>query len=48
VLSYLLLCLLLQWWPRSGCTLCTVHCTSVHSHSHVGIYRRWSPSLSPL
>ncbi len=27
VLSYLLLRLLPQWWPRSGCTLCTVHCT---------------------
>ncbi len=24
VLSYLLLRLLLQWWPRSGCTLCSV------------------------
>ncbi len=29
VLSYLSLCLLLQWWPWSGCTLCTVHCTLV-------------------
>ncbi len=27
VLSYLLLCLLPQWWPRSCCTLWTVHCT---------------------
>ncbi len=24
VLSYLSLCLLPKWWPRSGCTLCTV------------------------
>ncbi len=31
VLSNLSLRLLPQWWPRSGCTLCTVHCTSVHS-----------------
>ncbi len=30
VLSYLSLRLLPQWWPRPGCTLCTVHCTSVH------------------
>ncbi len=38
VLSYLLLRLLLQWLPRSGCTLCIVHCTIVHSpsHSHIG------------
>ncbi len=35
VLLYLLLHLLLQWWPQSVCTLCTVHCTSVHSPSHV-------------
>jgi hypothetical protein len=35
VLSYLLSRLLSQWWPRSGCTLCTVHCTSVHSHMSV-------------
>ncbi len=27
VLSYLLSRLLPQWWPRSGCTLCIVHCT---------------------
>ncbi len=27
MLSYLLLRLLPQWWPRSGCTLCIVHCT---------------------
>ncbi len=27
MLSYLLLRLLPQWWPQSGCTLCTVHCT---------------------
>ncbi len=27
VLSYLLLRLLPQWWSRSGCTLCIVHCT---------------------
>ncbi len=40
VLSYLSLRLLPQWWPRTGCTLCTVHCTSVHSHSHVGSYTR--------
>ncbi len=43
VLSYLLLCLLPQWWPRSGCTLCTVHCTFVHSH--VGSYKHWTLSL---
>jgi hypothetical protein len=36
VLSYLLLRLLPQWRPRSDCTLCIVHCTIVHSHSHVG------------
>ncbi len=42
VLSYLLLCLLPQWWPRSGCTLCIVHCTVVHPHphSHVGSHQR--------
>ncbi len=42
VLSYLLLGLLPQWWPRSGCTLCIVHCTIVHSpsHSHVGSHQR--------
>jgi hypothetical protein len=34
VLSYLSLCLLPQLWPWSGCTLCIVHCTFVHSHSH--------------
>jgi hypothetical protein len=45
VLSYLLLRLLPQWWPWSGCTLCTVHCTSVHSH--VGTYRHRSLFLLP-
>ncbi len=45
VLSYLLLHLLPQWWPQPGCTLCTVHCTSVHSH--IGIFKRRSLSLSP-
>jgi hypothetical protein len=40
VLLYLLLCLLPQWWPWSGCTLCIVHCTSVHCHSHVSSYQR--------
>jgi hypothetical protein len=33
LLSYLLLCLLPQWWPWSGCTLCIVQCTIVHSPS---------------
>ncbi len=40
VLSYLFSRLLPQWWPRSGCTLCIVHCTVVHSHSHVGSPQR--------
>ncbi len=30
--------------PGPGCTLCTVHCTSVHSH--VDIYKRWSLSFA--
>ncbi len=47
VLSYLLSCLLPQWWPQSGCTLCIVHCTIVHSHSHTGSHQRQSLSLSP-
>jgi hypothetical protein len=47
VLWYLLLRLLPQWWPRSGCTLCTVHCISVHSHSHIGSHKRQSLSLPP-
>ncbi len=49
VLSYLLLRLLQQWWPRSGCTLCIVHCTVVHSHphSHVAVISA-SRSLSRL
>ncbi len=46
MLLYLLLRLLPQWWPRSGCTLCTVHCTSVHPHSHIGSYQPRSHSLS--
>jgi hypothetical protein len=44
-LSYLLLCLLPQWWPRSGCTLCIVHCNFVHSH--VGSHQCQSLSLPP-
>ncbi len=45
VLSYLLWYLLPQWWPRSGCTLCIVHCTFVHSH--VGSHQRQPLSLPP-
>jgi hypothetical protein len=42
VLSYLLLRLLPQWWPRPGCTLWTVH-------SHVGSCTRYRiRSLSRL
>ncbi len=40
VLSYRLLCLLPQWWPWSGCTLCIVHCTFEHPRSHVGSHQR--------
>ncbi len=49
VLSYLLLHLLLHWWPRSGCILCIVHCTILHqpSHSHVSSHQRQLRSLSP-
>ncbi len=47
VLPYLLLRLLPQWWPQSGCTLCTAHCSYVRSHSHVGSYQSKSLSLSP-
>ncbi len=42
------MCLLPQWWPWSGCTLCIVHCTFVHSHSHVGSHQHQSLSLFRL
>ncbi len=45
MLSYLLLCLLPLWWPRSGCSLCIVHCTFVHSH--IGSHQCQSLSLPP-
>ncbi len=41
-------CLFPQWWPRSDCTLCTVHCSSVHSHSSCRFQQRTSLSPSPI
>ncbi len=36
------------WWPRSGCTRCAVHCSSVHSYSSCRFQQCTSLSPSPI